>query len=72
MTEKTVKHLEKCPICGTECPVVCWTKVDRVFESVDCLSCGKIHGRIIGPTYTGSWHYLGITEAHALKLSRRG
>lgn len=71
MAEKTVKHLEKCPTCGTEGPVERWTKIDRVFESIECVGCGKIHGRIIGTAYTGSWHFLGITESHALKLSRR-
>ena len=73
MTEKVAKTPEKgkCPSCGTEVDVKRWTKVDRVFESIECLGCGNIHGRIIGPTYTGIWHYLGVTAAHELKISRR-
>lgn len=66
MAEKEVKHLEKCPSCGTEGPVEHWTKVDRVLESIECFPCGKIYGRIMGCAHTGSWHYLSITEAHAL------
>jgi len=70
MTDK-LTSTGQCPHCGATATIEHWTSAERIFETAECSSCGQIHGRIIGATWSGSWHYLGLSEAHALKLSRR-
>lgn len=70
MPEKLKGGSTQCPGCGTLQPAERWIKVDKVFETVSCANCGNEWGRIIGTTFTGQWHPLGMVD-DGLKLSRR-
>lgn len=65
----------KCPGCGAIGPLRRWEHKGRLFESVDCVACGRSSGRIVGGTSTQVWHDLGpaIHTDHSpgLKVSRR-
>lgn len=71
MTNEQQTNKAECPNCRSkEATSNRWLGVDRVFETTECVEWGQLWGRIIGPTWSGQFHYLGITESHAFKLSR--